>query len=733
MGILRGIQVLLYLAEAYALYVYGTLAGTAKAFPLPRPYYWATSGLFGLCALMLLMRNRQGRWVSMVTAVARLAHAPGSLYLAAVGAHGIFQFWSLKTERVRSAEGKPAPALPWDGAIAVLSLVLSIATMSQFRVFATYLGYSRQDLSVPIWELVALQMFAIAVHEAGHLAGVWACRFRLRGIKVGPLMWRRGLDGESDFHFSLAGLIGGGHVEAVPRTVRNLRTNWLVICASGPAASFLMGLVGMALLLSAQGTALEAGVKYWLVFASWGFVDGLVNLLPIANSDGAQIWHVGRMTEHGRRILEQVGFLGDHENAEEELGVCDYAAKYALVEGREGVVFVELKGLYLLDNDRAVEAAEAMGKVSEAASTANLTALRARAEFALGNAEEADLLWERACGMLKGRKLTWPEALSLASTAAHLERPQEVAEFVAAARSVSTPALVGAVLDYLEGRAAQCSGDYRCARERSREAIEQLAGETSVKAEERASAALYLMAAGGLRDGHETMCGSIALFEKLGQKSSADWLRLRAAESCLAAGWAEEAHSHLEAISTPAFYPLALLMARAETRLRNMDAPGALVLLAEAEPMLTLATPRRQAHWRALGALAHFTLGNATQSLALAEPQPMAPESLFVLAMLAESRAEATECVRVLDAALKVEAYRHAGAISQLHSVATRLHRSRWSILATPLLATAERLWDEIETDFERPDWAPAASQFEESLCQLAARLAQESAETVAH
>ena len=86
--------------------------------------------------------------------------------------------------------------------------------------------------------------------------------------------------------------------------------------------------------------------------------------------------------------------------------------------------------------------------------------------------------------------MPWPEALEFATAALDLKLTEESAAFVAAARSGTKELAVHAVLTYLEGEAAQLRGDHHTAREKSREAIAKLAGETGSLAEERACAAL---------------------------------------------------------------------------------------------------------------------------------------------------------------------------------------------------------------------------------------------------
>ena len=83
--------------------------------------------------------------------------------------------------------------------------------------------------------------FALAVHEAGHLAGGLSQGFRFVFLAAGP-MWLERAERGIAVRFNRTLATWGGMAAAMPRDDRDLRRRFTVMVAGGPAASLLLAL-----------------------------------------------------------------------------------------------------------------------------------------------------------------------------------------------------------------------------------------------------------------------------------------------------------------------------------------------------------------------------------------------------------------------------------------------------------------------------------------------------------
>lgn len=136
-----------------------------------------------------------------------------------------------------------------------------------------------------------------AFHEMGHAVVAAALDMKIRRFYVGPFDWRM-RDGKWQFRFSPAALLGGmpGAVGCVPASMEEFRWRQIGVCAAGPLASLLLGVVAFGMALEAKGMPWE---HYWRLFSylsTFGILGFLVNLIPLRPesnySDGANIYQL---------------------------------------------------------------------------------------------------------------------------------------------------------------------------------------------------------------------------------------------------------------------------------------------------------------------------------------------------------------------------------------------------------------------------------------------------------
>lgn len=147
------------------------------------------------------------------------------------------------------------------------------------------------------WDLLALPLLvllAIAVHEAGHLAGGLIRGMRFLLYIVGPFQWSRGSDG--GIHFRWAFNLGtfGGVAACLPDANRPLAAQMQPMILGGPLASLLLAGLGVALAFASDGRF----AAYSLIIAALSAVIFLATAIPMRSggfmSDGAQWLEVRR-------------------------------------------------------------------------------------------------------------------------------------------------------------------------------------------------------------------------------------------------------------------------------------------------------------------------------------------------------------------------------------------------------------------------------------------------------
>ena len=135
-----------------------------------------------------------------------------------------------------------------------------------------------------LWFL-GLQIFAVFLHEMGHIGGALAVRFRVLAFTIaGISLWRYG----TGFRLrAMRRLTVGGFVMAVPRGTDDLPLRLAVFVASGPVASLLGAAAGFVMASSRQWTGL------WMAWLYTSLMFTALSLFPTNRgpyrSDGSRL------------------------------------------------------------------------------------------------------------------------------------------------------------------------------------------------------------------------------------------------------------------------------------------------------------------------------------------------------------------------------------------------------------------------------------------------------------
>jgi hypothetical protein len=144
----------------------------------------------------------------------------------------------------------------------------------------------------------------IAVHELGHAAVGLGVGFRLRSLRIGPLVFTPPLGASL---YRGPGALVNGVAELAPVAVDKLSWRGIAMVMGGPAANFLTAMV--VLLLPLPHGALS------VFFISFSIANGVSDLVPFESrlgvSDGRRIWMLLQQPELGERWLALLRLGGD--------------------------------------------------------------------------------------------------------------------------------------------------------------------------------------------------------------------------------------------------------------------------------------------------------------------------------------------------------------------------------------------------------------------------------------
>jgi len=247
---------------------------------------------------------RWGRWTAMAASILNL------LVFIPMGIGGIIVF-SKPDPLEEKPEAKSAPEASTKVEpvshvfVMVASLAIVVYMSGLVRKFAAAQGLPVEDdgrLGL-VWILVGQLVFTI-FHELGHLVAAWAVGFQFHEINVGPFTLTQRAGGSWGFKFNYEGILtSGGYLQAVPRSEKDLRMNFVLVVIAGPAVSLITAMIGFLTLVSLHGTPYAEYWKWAAFVTSICTADFLANLLPLGSADGALLLHTALGTKRGKGIL----------------------------------------------------------------------------------------------------------------------------------------------------------------------------------------------------------------------------------------------------------------------------------------------------------------------------------------------------------------------------------------------------------------------------------------------
>jgi tetratricopeptide (TPR) repeat protein len=245
-----------------------------------------------------------GRWLALISSGVNFCIYP---YLTVFGIAGLFVYlwWPERNPKLaRSLEQKQGHTLA-HALLMGISVVLVVQILQLLVRVAVSLGLpANATTPVPVLGLLAAQFVFTLFHETGHLVAAASLGFHFHEMNVGPLTFTKGALGGWKLRFEWSKLLRtGGYLNSIPSHTKELRVNWMIVSLAGPGASLFLALLGLLVLLWIPGTVWEG---YWTIAAVVTAVcagDGVANLIPLGQSDGAQFLHCCLLTPRGRRIL----------------------------------------------------------------------------------------------------------------------------------------------------------------------------------------------------------------------------------------------------------------------------------------------------------------------------------------------------------------------------------------------------------------------------------------------
>jgi len=172
-----------------------------------------------------------------------------------------------------------------------------------------------------IWITFPLVVFVVLstifAHELGHVVGGLLVRFKFTFIVIGPIKIETH-DGRLRLALNRQLALAGGVALCLPPDDKNLENRYAAFVVAGPIASFLMGILSLALFtLLLRAFPDPATLAYLKIAAlTFGFVStllGLVTLIPMPNgqaaSDGLRLVRFLRGGDVARRDIATLALV----------------------------------------------------------------------------------------------------------------------------------------------------------------------------------------------------------------------------------------------------------------------------------------------------------------------------------------------------------------------------------------------------------------------------------------
>jgi hypothetical protein len=177
-------------------------------------------------------------------------------------------------------------------------------------LFGAVLGILVLALELNIWFFCLSWFVGVAIHESGHFLAGRIGGMRFSYIRFGPVQIHSSWKLSWHWREALSGMTG-----MLPGSSGLERRTLLLLCAGGPAASFVSAALALCLQTWSTGPS-----EPWRSYAAASFLVGLITITPyrsrIGDSDGKRIWAL--LTDKSR--------------------VARWSALYELHSAMEGVV-----------------------------------------------------------------------------------------------------------------------------------------------------------------------------------------------------------------------------------------------------------------------------------------------------------------------------------------------------------------------------------------------------------
>jgi hypothetical protein len=318
--------------------------------------------------------------INIQTALFPLLLPPHSFWNAflpilGIGIAGVVAFARQVEPAATASEIHESPAIQGDGTNNIVNQAIPLVVLcGGGAAFWWWLKWIRmKEIFIPhsssylIIVCMLLGMLIVTFHEFGHAAVGMALGMKLRALMVGPFYWRI-RDGKWEFQFEPLQIFAErGATGVVPARRDFPRLSYLCMLLGGIFVNSVTGIIALLLGSTAEpDSPLQAG-GFLVLFGAWSLLSALLNLIPFRTqhnySDGAQI---RQQLSNGpwadlHRVFNVAG-----ASLVTQLRPRDYDAEailragHTINQGAQGLILRLLAYSYFLDQEKVLEAAEAL-------------------------------------------------------------------------------------------------------------------------------------------------------------------------------------------------------------------------------------------------------------------------------------------------------------------------------------------------------------------------------------
>jgi tetratricopeptide (TPR) repeat protein len=289
-----------------------------------------------LCFVTAWGMKRRRRWSRWTGICASLFLLPGFPLFSIAGGLGLFGI--LLVDLDLEPAGVRLKGEAWDRRresllqqfVVAAGWILIVFLFARFTKYAQGIGLAFERLGWNWWLYVSVcSLVNTAVHELGHAAMAWGLHYQIRVISIGPFIFA---DKGEGFRFRIEWkriLDLGGYMGAVADSEHRLRVKEIAVIAAGPATSFLLGQILLAVFALLPGTPWQASWELVALGTAIAFSSVVVNLVPVGYSDGGMLFHLICNTRAGKQLLDRVLLQKLNAQAAQNHDRADFATEVA--------------------------------------------------------------------------------------------------------------------------------------------------------------------------------------------------------------------------------------------------------------------------------------------------------------------------------------------------------------------------------------------------------------------